>query len=104
MLYAHVNAALARLSFDNLVWVIAGEMSRRNGHNYLTVFADLMTQRVLGAAPGKHFSVWAAFVEELLRHNGHLSAIQHLAIDISTILSTIYSKLGSDNLGNARVV
>jgi transposase len=42
MLFAHVKAAHARLSFDNVVWVGADEMNRRKGHNYLTVFADLV--------------------------------------------------------------
>jgi len=37
MLSAHVKAAHARLSFDNVVWVGADEMNRRKGHNYLTV-------------------------------------------------------------------
>jgi hypothetical protein len=41
MLFAHVKAAHARLSFDTVVWVGADEMNRRKGHNYLTVFADL---------------------------------------------------------------
>jgi transposase len=32
MLFAHVKAAHARLSFDNVVWVGADEMNRRKGH------------------------------------------------------------------------
>jgi transposase len=43
MLFAHVKAANERLSFDKVVWVGADEMNRRTGHNYLTVFADLVT-------------------------------------------------------------
>ena len=35
MLFAHVKAAHARLSFDTVVWVGADEMNRRKGHNYL---------------------------------------------------------------------
>ncbi len=42
MLFAHVKAAYERLSFDTVVWVGADEMNRRKGHNYLTVFADLV--------------------------------------------------------------
>jgi transposase len=100
MLFTHVKAAHARLSFDNVVWVGADEMNRRKGHNYLTVFADLMAKRVLFATPGKDASVWAAFAEELLRHNGHPKAIHHVAIDTSAA----YAKGVSDNLGNAQVV
>ena len=100
MLFAHVKAAHARLSFENVVWVGADEMNRRKGHNYLTVFADLMTKRVLFATPGKDASVWETFSAELLRHNGHPKAIQHVAID----MSAAYTKGVSENLGNARVV
>lgn len=61
MLFAHVKAAHARLSFDTVVWVGAYEMNRRKGPNYLTVFADLMTKRILFATPGKDTKVWEAF-------------------------------------------
>jgi hypothetical protein len=45
MLFTHVKAAYERLSFDTVVWVGADEMNRRNGQNYLTVFADLVAKR-----------------------------------------------------------
>jgi transposase len=100
MLFAHVKAAHARLSFDNVVWVGADEMNRRKGHNYLTVFADLLAKRVLFATPGKDASVWEAFAEELLRHNGHPKAIRRVAMD----MSAAYTKGVASNLGNAQVV
>jgi hypothetical protein len=67
MLFAHVKAAYERLSFENVVWVGADEMNRRKGHNYLTVFADLLAKRVLFATPGKDASVWGTFAGELLQ-------------------------------------
>ena len=100
MLFAHVKAAYERLSFENVVWVGADEMNRRKGHNYLTVFADLVAKRVLFATPGKDASVWEAFAGELQRHNGHPKAIRYAAID----MSAAYIKGVSDNLGNAQVV
>jgi transposase len=100
MIFAHVKAPHARLSFDTVVWVGAGEMNRRKGYNYLTLVADLVAKRVLFATPGKYASVWAAFAAELLRHNGHPKAIQHVPIG----MSAAYKKGVSDNLGNARMV
>ena len=100
MLFAHVKAAHARLSFDNVVWVGADEMNRRKGQNYLTVFADLLAKRGLFATPGKDASVWEAFAAELLRHNGHPKAIRRVAID----MSAAYTKGVASNLGNAQVV
>ena len=100
MLFAHVKAAHDRLSFDNVVRVGADEMNRRKGHNYMTVFADLLAKRVLFATPGKDASVWAAFAAEFLRHNGHPKAVQNVTID----MIAAYATGVGDNLGNAQVV
>jgi transposase len=66
MLFTHVKAAYERLSFDTVVWVGADEMNRRNGQNYLTVFADFVAKRGLFATPGKDAWVWEVFAAELL--------------------------------------
>ncbi len=100
MLFAHVDAAYARLSLEEVVWVGADEMNRRKGHNYLTVFADLVQKRVVFATPGKDASTWEAFAAELLRHNGHPKSITQAAID----MSAAYAKGVRENFGNAQIV
>lgn len=97
MLFAHVDAAWADLSWENVIWVGADEMNRRKGHNYLTVFVDLEAKRVLLAVEGKDASVWERFAAELGRHNGHPKAITQVAID----MSPAYQKGVRDNFGNA---
>ena len=81
-LFAHVDAAWADMSWENVVWVGADEMNRRKGHNYLTVFADLEARRVLLALEGEDAGTWAQFAEEMGRHNGHPKAITQIAIDM----------------------
>ena len=100
MLFAHVEAAYRALSLEEVVWVGADEMNRRKGHNYLTVFADLKARRVIFATEGKDASTWEAFVDELLKHNGHPKAITQAAID----MSPAYIKGVEENLGNAQIV
>src|ERR1051325_144209 len=100
MLFMHVEAAYRKLEMDGVVWVGADEMNRRKGHNYLTVFADLKARRVIFAVEGKDAKTWEAFVEELLKHNGHPKAITQAAID----MSPAYIKGVEDNLGNAEIV
>lgn len=100
MVIAQVKAAYAQLSLEDLVWVGADEMNRRKGHNYLTVFADLVKKRVIFATPGKDASVWQTFVEELVKHNGHAKSITQAAID----MSPAYAKGVTENLGNAQIV
>ena len=99
MLFAHVQAAYAQLSLEQVVWVGADEMNRRKGHNYLTVFVDLLAKRVLFATEGKDAATWKAFATALLEHNGHPKAVTQVAID----MSPAYRKGVRENLGNASV-
>ena len=99
MLFAHVDAAWADLSWEKVVWVGADEMNRRKGHNYLTVFVDLEAKRVLLAVEGKDASTWERFADQLVRHNGHPKAITQVAID----MSPAYIKGVKENLGNATI-
>ena len=83
-----------------VVWVGADEMNRRKGHNYITVFADLVNKRVLFGTAGKDASVWERFAQELQAHNGHPKAITQVAID----MSPAYVKGVRENFGRARLV
>ena len=100
MLFAHVDAARAELSLEDVVWIGADEMNRRKGHNYVTVFADLVARRVVYATEGKDAETFERFAAELLEHNGHPKAITQVAID----MSAAYAKGVRENLGNAQVV
>lgn len=99
-LFAHVEAAWAELSWEEVIWVGADEMNRKKGHNYLTVFVDLRAKRVLLAVEGKDAGVWDRFAEQLLKHNGHPKAIMQVAID----MSPAYRKGVRENFGNAVIV
>jgi transposase len=99
-LFAHVDAAWAQLSWQDVVWVGADEMNRKKGHNYLTVFVDLEAKRVLLAVEGKDAGVWERFAEQLGKHNGHPKAIRQVAID----MSPAYLKGVRENFGNAQIV
>jgi transposase len=100
MLRAHVEAAQARADWSEVVWVGADEMNRRKGHNYITVFADLVNKRVLFGTEGKDAGVWEAFAQQLQAHNGHPKAITQVAID----MSPAYVKGVREHFGNAQLV
>ena len=99
-LFAHVEAAWAELSWENVVWVGADEMNRKKGHNYLTVFVDLVAKRVLLAVEGKDAGTWERFADQLVKHNGHPKAITQIAID----MSPAYWRGVRENFGNAQIV
>lgn len=100
MLLSNVEAAYADLDMSEVTVIGADEMNRRKGHNYLTVFCDLIEKRVLFATPGKDASTWGAFAEALVAHNGHPQAVTQVSID----MSPAYRKGVEENFGNAEVV
>jgi len=75
-------------------------MNSRKGHNYLTVFADLVARRVVFATEGKDHTTFQRFAEALLKHNGHPQAITAVAMD----MSTAYQKGAKEELGDAHIV
>jgi transposase len=100
MLFRQVDAAHAEADFSNVCCVGVDEMSVRKGHEYVSVFADLVRKRVLFATEGKDHSVWLKFAEALEKHNGHRHAITQASMD----MSPAYQKGVKETCRNAQVV
>ena len=83
MLFRQVEAAYAEADYSNVCCVGVDEMSVRKGHEYISVFADLVKKRVLFATAGKDRETWLKFVEALEKHNGHRHAITQASMDMS---------------------
>lgn len=100
MLFRQVDAAYAEADFSNVCCVGVDEMSVRKGHEYISVFADLVKKRVLFATEGKDQATWLKFVEALEKHNGHRHAITQASMD----MSRAYQRGVADNCRHAQVV
>jgi transposase len=100
MLFKHVDAAYAEADFGNVCCVGVDEMSVRKGHEFVTVFADLVAKRVLFGTDGKDQQTWRRFVEELEKHNGHRHAITQVSMD----MSAAYEGGVKENCRHAQVV
>jgi transposase len=100
MLFRQVDAAYAEADFSAVCCVGADEMQVRKGHDYLTVFADLVKKRVLFATEGKDQATWTQFLTALEEHNGHRHAITQASID----MSPAYQLGVTENCRNAQVV
>ena len=100
MLFRQVDAAYAEADFSNVCCVGVDEMSVRKGHEYLSVFADLVRKRVLFATEGKDQTTWLKFVEALEKHNGHRHSITQVSMD----MSPAYQRGVLDNCRNAQIV
>ena len=100
MLFRQVGAAYAEADFSNVCCVGVDEMSVRKGHEYISVFADLVARRVMFATEGKDKETWAKFVEALEKHNGHRHAITQVSMD----MSPAYQSGVAEHCRNAAVV
>ena len=100
MLFRQVDAAYAEADFSNGCCVGVDELSVRKGHEYVSVFADLVRKRVLFATEGKDHGVWLKFVEALEKHNGHRHAITQASMD----MSPAYQKGVQETCRQAQVV
>ena len=100
MLFRQVDAAYGEADFSNVCCVGVDEMSVRKGHEYVSVFADLVRKRVVFATAGKDHQVWLDFVAALEKHNGHRHAITQVSMD----MSPAYQKGVKQTCRNAQVV
>ena len=100
MLFRHVDAAYAGADFSQVCCVGVDEMSVRKGHEYISVFADLLAKRVLFATEGKDRETWRRFIEALEQHNGHRHAVTQASMD----MSQAYQTGVAENCRNAQVV
>src|ERR1019366_9187998 len=81
MIFKHVDGAYAQADFSNVCCVGVDELNLRKGHEYVSVFADLLGKRVMFATEGKDKSSWERFVQALEAHNGHRQAITQASMD-----------------------
>lgn len=95
----YVTMALANNDYSDLKAVGMDETSKRRGHDYITLFVDLLKKRTIFIAEGKDHETVEAFVGDLESHNSHAQAIT----DVSCDMSPAFIKGVEDNLPNAKI-
>jgi transposase len=100
MLIRQVQAAYAQSDFSQVCCVGVDEMNVRKGHEYISVFVDLVRKRVIFATPGKDAATWTKFLETFEKHNGHRHSINQVSMD----MSPAYLSGVQQNCRNAQVV
>jgi len=83
LLFRQVEAAYAQADFSQVCCVGVDELAVRKGHEYVSVFADLVKKRVLFATEGKDQTTWERFITALEQHHGHRHAITQASMDMS---------------------
>jgi len=83
VLIHYVETARKKLDFSSVVAVGMDETSSRRGHDYVTLFVDLATRRVMFATAGKDANTLIQFKIDLLQHNSDGDPVRDIACDMS---------------------
>lgn len=83
LLFRQVAAAYAEADFSQVCCVGVDELAVHKGHEYVSVFADLVKKRVLFATEGKDQTTWERFITALEAHHGHRHALTQASMDMS---------------------
>ncbi len=94
-----MTLALAGNDYRDLKGVGIDETSRRKGHDYITLFVDLLKKRTVFIAEGNDQKTVEAFAEDIKEHNGNPQAVT----DVSCDMWPAFIKGIKDNFPNAEI-
>lgn len=83
VLHHYVEEAREEADFSGVRCVGVDETSSKRGHNYVSLFVDLVEAKVLFATPGRDAETFEAFREDLVAHGGEPKRIRELCMDMS---------------------
>ena len=78
-----VKQALKNNDYSQITCFGVDETSRKKGHEYITVFADLITRNVLFVCKGKDAETIKHFSDHLKQNNGEVEKIVFVCCDMS---------------------
>ncbi|MDD1728792.1 MAG: transposase [Methanospirillum sp.] len=79
----YVSKALKEVDFSGISAIDMDETSRRKGHEYLTVFADIDTGRIVHIYTGKDALTLKSFADSVENHNSSHERIKNFCCDMS---------------------
>ncbi len=83
VVHHYVEEALAELDLSALKRVCIDETAAKRGHNYITLFVDIDSRKVVFIAEGRGASTVAQFADWVDAHNSDASRIKEVCIDMS---------------------
>jgi len=79
----YVTVARARANYKEVMSVGVDETSRAKGHVYVSLFVDMVAQRVLTVAEGKDHATVEVFRDDLVQHGGRVGKVKDFSLDMS---------------------
>ncbi len=95
----YVDSALAGNDYSDLKAVGMDETSKRKGHDYITLFVDLLKKRTVFIAEGNDQKTVESFADDLRAHKGDPKAVT----DVSCDMWPAFIRGVEDNLPNAEI-
>jgi transposase len=79
----YVQSARTRECYTEVRRIGIDETSRKRGHQYVTIFADLDQSKVIYVTPGKDSAVVGQFSNDFHDHGGETSSVKEVCCDMS---------------------
>jgi transposase len=83
---------MINFGIDSVVEIGSDETSRKKGHEYITLVADIKDSKVIFACEGKDSSTITNFRGDLHNHSGNPSNIRSVCCDMSPLYISGISK------------
>ena len=83
MLGRYTNNVRKYENFENINAIGMDETSRAKGHEYITLFVDLLKRRTIFITEGKDNTTVKRFTEDFKEHNGDVNKIENVSCDMS---------------------
>ena len=99
MLEKYIDKALNERDLKDIQAIGIDETSNKRGHNYITLFVDLMTKKTIFITEGKDNSTINKFKQDIEEHNGNVENIENVSCD----MSPAFIKGVKENIPNAEI-
>ncbi len=83
MLEKYIGQALNERDLKDIVAIGIDETSNKRGHNYITLFVDLLNKKTIYITEGKDNTTVKDFKEDFEKHNGDIEKIENVSCDMS---------------------
>ena len=99
MLDRYIDNVREHENFENIEAIGMDETSRAKGHEYITLFVDLLKRRTIFITEGKDNTTVKRFVKDFKEHNGDIQKIENVSCD----MSPAFIKGVTENLPQAEI-
>lgn len=99
MLDKYIDTTRSHENFEDIEAIGMDETSRAKGHEYITLFVDLLRRKTIFITEGKDNTTVKRFAQDFKDHNGDIAKIKNVSCD----MSPAFTKGVKENLPQAEI-